>query len=126
MEFFQELKTPKIDLDYLKTSLSISALPDFCCSIDTVMSEQSVEGEIYCVWGQFNIKRDVIRYGIRFSLLNCPHALAWTITYHESEHEIIIHCTTDKKEQDKDFVESIDQFVDDWKDGLQSQLNIQA
>ena len=122
MEFFQEVKPENIDVVNLKKLLIIGSLPDFCDSIETVISEQNQEGEIYCVWGQFNIRREVIRYGVRFSLLNCPHALAWTITYHEQKGVIVIHCTIDKKEEDEDFVQSIHQFVTDWRHGIETQL----
>ena len=118
MEFFREVKAVTIDEHDLKKVLTISTLPEYCSSIDTVISEKNNEGEIYCLWGQFNIKREAIKYGVRFSLLNCPHALAWTITYNQKAHEITIHCTIDKKEEDKDFIESIDEFVSDWKSGL--------
>ena len=118
MEFFREVKTVTIDEHDLKKVLTISSLPEYCSSIDTVISEKNNEGEIYCLWGQFNIKREAIKYGVRFSLLNCPHALAWTITYNQKAQEIIIHCTIDKKEEDKDFIESIDEFVSDWEAGL--------
>jgi hypothetical protein len=118
MEFFGEIKTVNIDENYLKDKLTISTLPKYCNSIDTVMIEKNSEGEIYCLWGRFNIKREAIKYGVRFSLLNCPHALSWTITHNKKAQEIIIHCTIDKKEEDKDFVESIHQFVSDWEVGL--------
>ena len=122
MEFFKEIKQVNIDINNFKKLLTISALPNFCNSIDTVLSEQNQEGEIYCVWGQFNIRREIIKYGVRFSLLNCPHALAWTITYNESENDIVVHCTINKKEQDKDFVQSIHQFVSDWGHGIEAYL----
>ena len=122
MEFYKEIKQDNIDLNALKESLTISSLPGFCSSIDTVLSEHNQEGEIYCVWGQFYIRRETIKCGVRFSLLNCPHALAWTITYNELENNITVHCTIDKKEQDHDFVQSIHQFVSDWGIGLEHYL----
>jgi len=122
MEFFQEVKLENIDIVNLKKWLTVSSLPNFCDSIETVLSEHNQEGEIYCVWGQFNIRRDVIKYGVRFSLLNCPHALAWTVTCNEQENVIVIHCTIDKKEEDEDFVQSIHQFVTDWGYGIETQL----
>jgi len=122
MEFFGEIKTVNIDENYLKDILKISTLPKYCSSIDTVVIENNNEGEIYCLWGQFSIKREAIKYGVRFSLLNCPHALSWTITHNKKATEIIIHCTIDKKEEDSDFIESIHQFVSDWEIGLSNVL----
>ena len=64
------------------------------------------------------MKREEIRYGVRFSLLDCPHALAWTITYDEQSQNIIIHCSIDKTKPDSDFVDSIHEFVLDWSNGM--------
>lgn len=122
MEFFQELEQPGLDVEHLKNILTIAALPVLCSSIDTVLLEKGNKGEIYCIWGQFNIRREIIRYGVRFTLLNCPHALAWTITFNELSEKIVIHCTIDKTEQDKEFIDSIYQFVDDWSYGLNKVL----
>lgn len=122
MEFFRELKIKNLNCENLKEDISISTLPKYCHSIDTVISVENNTGEIYCLWGQFSITREILKYGVRFSLLNCPHALAWTITYNELKEEITIHCTIDKKEEDQDFIESIHQFVTDWETGLTKAL----
>ena len=122
MEFFQEVSHPDLDIDRLKNILTISNLSVLCNSIDTVIAEKGNEGDIYCLWGQFNITREVIRYGVRFTLLNCPHALAWTITFNELSKKIVIHCTIDKKEQEEGFIDSILQFVNGWSDGLHKAL----
>ena len=124
MEFFKEIESPGLAIEALQALLTISNLPDLCDSIDTVLTEKGNEGEIYSIWGQFNIRREEIRCGIRFTLSNCPHALAWTITYHEADHRIVIHCTIDKRKQDEDFVESIEQFVTDWQRGLSMALSM--
>ncbi len=118
MEFFREVHSPGLDLDYLKSLLSIDSLTGLCAAIDSVAAHNENEAEIYCLWGLFNIRRDVIKYGVRFSLLNCPHALAWTITFNEASQKIIIHCTIDKTEEDPDFIESIHNFLADWSNGM--------
>ncbi len=122
MEFFEELEKPDINIDDLKNLLTINKLPTLCKSIDTVISNKGNEGEIYCLWGLFNIRREVIKYGIRFTLLNCPHALAWTITINNQNKNIIIHCTIDKKEQEEEFIDSINQFIKDWSYGIKAVL----
>lgn len=83
MEFFEELEKNSLNIDALKDLLQISALPKHCRSIDSVLSDERSAGEIYCVWGQFRVSREVIQNGVRFALLDCPHAFAWTITYQE-------------------------------------------
>lgn len=118
MEFFGEVYSPDLDLSYLKNLLDINNLPGLCASISTVDPKEENEANIYCIWGAFYMKREELRYGVRFSLVNCPHALAWTITFNEQSENIIIHCTIDKTEADEDFVDSIDEFVMHWSKGL--------
>jgi len=86
--------------------------------IDSIISEDHNVGEIYCLWGQFKISREEILNGVRFALLDCPHALVWTITYHQDRSMLIIHCTIDDREEGEEFIESIQEFVSDWKIGL--------
>jgi len=122
MEFFKEVERQGVDIEALKDLLRISALPSHCGSIDSVISENHNLGEIYCVWGQFNISREEIRNGVRFALLDCPHALAWTITYHKDRNMLVVHCTIDDREENKEFIESIKGFVSDWSFGLGNAL----
>ena len=118
MEFFQEIHSPDLDVMYLKKLLPIKNLTSLCASISAITSQQENEAEIYCTWGGFTVRREEIKHGVRFSLLNCPHALAWTVTFNEDREDIIIHCTIDKREQDPDFVDSIHEFVVDWSNGI--------
>jgi hypothetical protein len=122
MEFFQKVHNPDMDITDLKQLLTINSLTGLCASISSVTSLNDNEADIYCVWGAFVVRREEIRYGIRFSLLNCPHALAWTITYHEEDQNIVIHCTIDETETEQDFIESIDEFVADWSTGIAKAL----
>jgi len=122
MEFFQKVYSPNFDAKHLKNLLTLNSLPKLCASISEVAVHDDNNVDIYCVWGEFNVRREEIRYGVRFSLLNCPHALAWTITFNQENQNIIIHCTIDKTEQDSDFVESIHDFVEDWANGITKAL----
>ena len=124
MEFFQEVYSPDFDVNPLKELITIDSLTRLCASINDVTANKDNEADIYCIWGAFNLRREEIRYGVRFSLLNCPHALAWTITLNKVNNTIIIHCTIDKTEQnaDSDFVESIHDFVQDWSKGITKAL----
>ena len=49
MEFFREVKSAITGSDDLKQALSISTLPDYCNSIETIISEKNNESEIYCL-----------------------------------------------------------------------------
>ena len=122
MEFFQKVSSETLDLSHLKAILTIKNMPLLCRSIDKIISEQGNEAEIYCLWGAFKVRRDEIRHGIRFSLLNCPHALAWTITLKETSRQIVIHCTINETEQEEDFIDSINEFVNHWSQGITQAL----
>ena len=116
MEFFEETNQTNIDVLNLQKLLTIKNLPNLCKSITKVISDNKVNGSIYCLWGEFKINREQLKDGIRFSMPDCPNALAWTIT--KDDGKLIIHCTINKKQHDPDFIDSIKEFVDDWKIGL--------
>ena len=122
MEFTQQIHYDDMDVPRLKRLLTIDNLPSLCQSISTATACGEHEGDIYCVWGAFSVRRDEIRHGVRYALVNCPHALAWTITYDEANQDLIIHCTIDKVHQDPDFIESIHEFVSDWSIGIAQAL----
>jgi hypothetical protein len=106
----------------LQRRLTISELPHWCASIEKVLSDAKSSGEIYCVWGTFHANREDMRNGVCFSLPGCPNALQWTVTTGHQPNPLhtVIHATINRTEQDQDFIDSIRQFVDDWKAGLES------
>ena len=105
----------------IQRAIHVSNLQDLCGSIDKVLSHHDDRGEIYCVWGEFKVHRELIRQGVRFTLPDCPNAVQWTITTATDEPGCVrIHSTIDQPQQDPDFVGSLQQFVDDWKQGLES------
>jgi len=119
MEFYSKAGAGLSTRD-IQRHVRIATLPDWCASIDKVLSHEGERGEIYCVWGSFRVHREMIRDGVRFSLPGCPNALQWTVTADGSGRCVIVHCTINRAEHDPDFVASIDQFVLDWKQGLES------
>ena len=125
MEFFAEVAVLHMPIQNLQSRLSMAALPELCESIDTLLEDRIDHGEIYCLWGQFTVSRQPIRHGVRFALLDCPHALAWTVTYHAAHQALVIHCTIDDRETEAEFVETIERFVSDWKRGLEQALKQQ-
>ena len=122
MEFFEEIKCESINVKQLHEMLSINDLPTLCSSINTVIRDDISEGSIYCLWGEFDINREELKHGIRFSLPNCPNALTWSITMEKNLGSLMIHCTINKKEPDQDIIESINDFILDWKFGLSNVL----
>lgn len=122
MEFFREVHCPGLGISSLKPLLTIQNLPSLCASISTAAPRTGSEGDLYCLWGAFNVRRDVIRNGVRYALVDCPHALAWTVTLDEAREHVVIHCTIDKTRPDPEFAESIHTFVSDWADGVRDRL----
>jgi hypothetical protein len=122
MEFFREVRHAGLDVAQLKKLLTIGNLTNLCASISTATPSSDNEGNIYCVWGAFNVRRDEIRHGVRYALINCPHALAWTVTYDGAQQNVIVHCTIDKADQDPEFIDSIHAFVSDWSNGMTQAL----
>jgi len=119
MEFFRELDAG-FDADGLQRMLTIDSLPRHCAAIDKVLSASGDHGEIYCLWGQFDVRRELINGGVRFTLPGCPNALAWTVTtgLPPRPSRTVIHCTINRREHEPDFIESIGWFLDALVDGL--------
>ena len=76
------------------------------------------------LWGEFLISYDKINGGVRFTLLDCPNALSWTITtgFPPERNKIVIHSTINRTQKPDEFVEEIDEFLDEWESGLKAQF----
>lgn len=119
MEFFAT-SAVKLRAEELQRHVRIDNLPLWCASIDKVLSHEGERGDIYCIWGEFRVRREIIRQGVRFSLPGCINALQWTVTMEEDG--VRVHCTTNRVEHEADFAESLQQFADDWREGLDKGL----
>lgn len=115
MEFYKLLQKD-LDADFIQQHLRLDNLHQYCDFIDNVISSCNNKGEIYCSWGLFTVQREIIKNGIRISLLNCPNALTFTIT--KEEQGVVLHCTINSAEPDQDFVESIELFLLDLRNGI--------
>jgi hypothetical protein len=120
MEFFATLPA-HITAVELQDALDIPALPSLCRSIDTVLACEGDHGRIYCVWGEFDLARTTIQGGVRFTLMNCINAVTWSLTtgLPPDPDALVIHLTINRTEQDDDFVESLEQFAADWREGME-------
>jgi hypothetical protein len=121
MEFFANATIPASAED-LQRRLTISALPRWCSSVDKVLRDAGLRGEIFCVWGSFLVHREHVNGGVRFSLPGCPNAFQWTVTTGQAPNprHTVIHATINRTEHDQDFIDSILQFVAAWKAGLEA------
>lgn len=120
MEFYATARLP-FTANELQRYLRIDNLPVWCASIETVLSHQGERGRIYCLWGEFAIHQEILRDGVRFTLPGCPNALQWTVTAEADTHpgQVVVHCTINRQQHAPEFVESLEQFVADWKAGLE-------
>jgi hypothetical protein len=121
MEFISTTTIPATVED-LQRRLTIGDLPRWCASIEKVLSDEKTRGEIFCVWGTFDVNREELRHGVRFTLPSCPNAFQWTVTtgHQPNPQHTVIHLSINRTEQDQDFIDSIRQFVADWKAGLEA------
>ena len=108
----------------IQKRLTIESLTHFCASIHTVLENHGESGKIFCLWGHFYVNREEINGGVRFTLPDCPNAMASTVTtgYPPSPDQVVIHCTISRIEHDPDFIETIHTFVEDWKSGIENGL----
>jgi hypothetical protein len=72
------------------------------------------------IWGEFLMSYSKINGGVRFTLLSCPNALTWTITtgFPPEKDKIVLHCTINRTQISSEFIEEINEFLDEWKSGL--------
>jgi hypothetical protein len=118
MEFY-ELVDARLDEQALQ-AIGIGQLADYCASIERVLQDQGDSGRVSCVWGEFSVRRELIRGGVRFTLPGCPNNLAWTLTIGgepEPDH-VVVHVTMSPQHHDLEFIDTIHTFVADWKQGL--------
>ena len=116
MEFFRQSPL-RGSVTELQEHLALPRLPQLCASIDALQEQQDENhGTIYCLWGTFRIQRETIRNGVRFTLPDCPNALAWTVTLESGQ--LLLHCTINQPDHEPDFIDSIHLFLEDWETGL--------
>jgi hypothetical protein len=120
MEFFKIVDV-RTTSKAIQENLTLGNLEEFCESIFPLEDNPEV-----CLtggmWGEFTVRRDEIMGGVRFSMLNCPNALAWTITtgYPPAREKVVIHLTINRERKQEEFVEEIQLFLEDLGNGIAS------
>ena len=114
MEFFRiiDINTTQEQITEL---LVLKNLEDISTQLFSIAEPQEGQVEIGSLWGEFTLSRDEIKGGLRFSLKECPNALAWTITtgYPPAPEGVVIYLTVNRKELAQEFIEEIEEFLDD-------------
>ncbi len=72
------------------------------------------------LWGEFTISYQKIKGGVRFSLIECPNALSWTITtgYPPKRDGIVLHCTINRTQKPQEFINEVHEFLAEWEQGI--------
>lgn len=107
-QIIQNKINPKTVSDYAETMMFVNGSNDNFNSLT--------------LWGEFNISYNKIKGGVRFTLTNCPYAFNWTITYgfKPDREKIVLHCTINRTEIKDEFLEEINEFLDEWQEGLEN------
>ena len=106
-------------------SIAMDSLARYCEDIGEVIRVDDADrATIWCVWGEFRVHRQAINGGIRFTMPDCPNALSWTLTtgHDPAPEEVVVHATINRTTHDPDFIESIEDWVQAWKKGVERVL----
>ena len=114
MEFFRTIRSKTTEKE-LQRQLDLPNLDRISSELFILHKVDQKEANIGGIWGEFTLSRMEIKGGVRFSLLECPNALCWTITtgYPPDPDSIIIHLTINRLEKEQEFIEEISDFLDD-------------
>ena len=120
MEFFKSINIQTTG-DQIQKKIRFDNLDNLCESM-FVMDYSNNIANIGSIWGEFSLQKDNINGGLRFSLLECPNALVFTITTGSVPdfNKMNFHLTVNKQKLEALFVEEIEDFIDDWKTGIES------
>ena len=119
MEIFgrAQVRIPEGDLQRF---IDVANLPEWCASIEEVLSTQGSRGEVRTTWGEATVHRELINGGVRFSCPNNPHAMQWSITANVAKpSEVLIHLSTNRSTHEADEMERMELLVTDWRAGLE-------
>jgi len=121
MEFFATADAHMSPTD-LQRFIRIKNLPEWCASIKKVSTQSAEKGSISWARGEDAVHQEVIRNGIHFTLPGSEDVMQWSITAEpESKHgKVTIHCTVNRTELEPDYQQCLQQYVDDWKTGLEN------
>ena len=122
MEFFKIINV-KTTANHLQKNICFGNLDDLCKSIFIMDYNENI-ANIGGIWGEFSLQKDLINGGLRFSLLECPNALTFTITtgYPPEPEQIVFHLTLNRTELKPMFIDEIEEFINDWKTGIEKEF----
>lgn len=119
MEFFKTLELQTSEKE-IQTLLTLKNLDTYSNELFPLEKVEFDKAQIGGIWGEFTLTLHPIAGGVRFALQECPNALTWTVTagFPPEKGKVIIHLTVNRKEREKEFVQEIQEFMDDLATGL--------
>jgi len=120
MEFFAFADTVW-DAKELRAHLHMDNLTALCPTLEKKIVTANGRDRFYTIWGEFDVVCQEIIGGYHFFMPKCQNSIVWTITTDlpPNPQQISIHATINRTEQDPDFVETLEDFVAEWKAGLE-------
>ncbi|MHB1185699.1 MAG: hypothetical protein ACYC4A_13485 [Desulfobulbia bacterium] len=125
MEFF-EYATVLTSQEEIRNKVYIDTLPFFCEEVEAVDAAEELGRVIYFRhWGRFHLRQEEVMGGVRFSVPDCPNALAWTVTtgYPPYPEKIVLHATINRLEHDAEFIGATKALLTTLKTGLEENFN---
>jgi hypothetical protein len=118
MEFFKIIDI-ETNSDWIQKNITVTNLAKIT-ETNFVLEKKGKNALIATLWGEFDLSYDKINGGVRFALTSCPNALAWTITtgFPPERSKLIIHATINRTQKPQEFIDEINEFLDDWEHGL--------
>ena len=114
MAFFRVLNIQTQE-QIIQNTFTLDQLELLTNEIFVIGNKTPCEAQIGGIWGEFTLTRALIKGGLRFALKECPNALAWTITtgLNPEPDKLVIHLTINRQVQTPEFIEEIEDFLDD-------------
>jgi hypothetical protein len=120
MEFFRIIDK-HVSQEVIQDKIDPKSVDEFTESM-MFLEEINNDFQGLTLWGEFVISYDKINGGVRFTLVDCPNALSWTITtgFPPDRNKIVLHATINRTQKPEEFIEEIDEFLDEWESGIKS------
>ena len=123
MEFFKIVDL-NVSKEFIQDNITVDNLGNIT-ETNFVLEKHDNGALIGTLWGEFDLSYDKINGGVRFALTSCPNALAWTITtgFPPEREKLIIHATNNRTRKPQEFIDEINDFLEDWETGLIKYFN---